>query len=149
MDKDISQITTYQSGVLQSSAHRALGRVKSDYLSQYGLTGMQWFAIGFIYDAGENGIRLNDLMRLLDTTMPFITGLINGLESKDIIYKVSDTKDSRVKIAILNPSYRRTVVTIEEGLRDELRQRLYNEGNITRAELQAYISVLYKITKSL
>lgn len=148
MDKDISQITTYQSGVLQSSAHRALGRVKSDYLSQYGLTAMQWFAIGFVNDAGKKGIRLNDLMRLLDTTMPFITALINGLEAKDIIYKVSDTKDSRVKIAILNPSYRSTVTTIEEGLRDELRLRLYNEGNISRAELQAYISVLYKITKS-
>jgi len=148
MDKDISQITTYQSGAMQSTAHRILKRINTEYLSQYGLTPTQWFIIGYAYDAGSNGIRLNDLMKILDTTMPFITTVVNMLESKGILQKVSDTGDSRVKIARLNPTYRTTVEEIEAGLREELRLRLYREDNINREELAAYIAVLYKIAQA-
>lgn len=148
MTKDISHITTYQSGVMQSTAHRILGRIKTEYLSQYNLTSMQWFVIGYTYDAGETGIKLNDLMKQLDTTMPFITTIINTLEAKGIVHKISDTKDSRVKIAVLNHSYRSTVEEIEDGLREELRTRLYREDNISREELAAYIAVLYKIAQT-
>lgn len=146
--KDISQITTYESGIMQSAAHRVLTRVKTDYLSQFGITTTQWFVIGLAYDAGQQGIRLNDLMRALDTTMPFITNIVNMLESKGILQKVSDTTDSRVKIARLSPSYESTVEEIEQGLREELRVRLYREDHISREELATYISVLYKISQS-
>jgi DNA-binding MarR family transcriptional regulator len=145
MKKDISHITTYESGVVQSSAHRLTMKIKTDYLSQYDITTMQWFVIGFTYDAGDQGIRLNDLMKALDTTMPFITNTVNVLELKGILQKVSDLNDSRVKIAKLNPGYRSQVEEIETGLRDKLRTELYTQDNITRDELQTYISVLYKI----
>ncbi|MBH1956858.1 hypothetical protein I8H84_04750 [Candidatus Saccharibacteria bacterium] len=147
MKKDISQITTYQSGVMQSTAHRILGRIKTQYLSQYNLTAMQWFVIGYVYDAGEQGVRLNDLMKILDTTMPFITTIVTLLESKNILFKVSDTKDSRIKIARLNPDYMATVEEIEAGLREELRTQLYKADHISREELSAYIAVLQKITQ--
>lgn len=147
MKKDISQITTYQSGVMQSTAHRILGRIKTQYLSQYNLTAMQWFVIGYVYDAGEQGIRLNDLMKILDTTMPFITTIVTLLESKNILFKVSDTKDSRIKIARLNPDYIATVEEIEAGLREELRTQLYKADHISREELSTYIAVLQKITQ--
>jgi len=147
MKKDISQITTYQSGVVQSAAHRLTMKLKTDYLSQYDLTAMQWFVIGFTYDAGEQGIRLNDLMKNLDTTMPFVTNIINVLELKGILQKVSDLNDSRVKIAKLNPAYRGQVEEIEAGLRDKLREELYGHDSITREELKTYITVLYKITQ--
>ena len=148
MKKDISQITTYQSGVMQSAAHRLMSRMKSQYLSQYELTARQWFVIGFVYDAGTKGIRLNELMKILDTTMPFVTTIVNMLESKNILYKTSDMTDSRVKLATLNPKYRHTVEEIESGLREELRTELYEKDNISREELQAYITVLHKMTQS-
>ena len=148
MKKDISHITTYQSGVMQSSAHRLLSRIKTEYLSQYGITSMQWFVIGYVYDAGTNGMKLNDLMKTLDTTMPFVTSIVNTLEHKGILHKVSDLHDSRVKIAILSSSYLSTVEEIEEGLREELRTRLYREDHISRDELSTYINVLYKIVQS-
>lgn len=147
MKKDISQITTYDSGIMQSTAHRILTRIKSEYLSQYDITTTQWFAIGLAYEAGEQGIRLGDLMRKLDTTMPFITNLINILESKSILHKVNSSEDSRIKIAILNPAFASQVEQIENGLREELRIRLYNEDHISREELSTYISVLYKIAQ--
>lgn len=148
MHKDISQITTYDSGVMQATAHRILTRIMTEYLSQYGLTSTQWFIVGYVSEAGERGVRLNDLMITLDTTMPFITTTVNLLESKGFLHKVSDTSDSRVKIAKLNPSRAATVEKIEAGLREELRIKLYREDAVTRKELSAYISVLYKITQT-
>lgn len=148
MNKDISQISTYESGVMQSTAHRILGRINSDFLDQYGLTPTQWYIIGHAYDAGPNGVRLSQLKDLLDTTMPFITTTVNHLESKGILAKISHTDDSRVKIAKLNPLYKRTVVEIEQGLRDELRSKLYQQDKISRGELATYITVLYKIAQS-
>lgn len=148
MHKDISQITTYDSGVMQATAHRILTRIMTEYLTQHGLTSTQWFVVGYVYEAGERGVRLNDLMSTLDTTMPFITTTVNLLESKGFLHKVSDTSDSRVKIAKLNPSRAATVEKIEAGLREELRTKLYSEDAITREELSAYISVLYKIAQT-
>lgn len=148
MSKDISQISTYESGVMQSTAHRILGRINADFLSNYGLTPTQWFIIGLAYDAGSEGIRLGTLKEMLDTTMPFITTSVNHLESKGILQKLSHTDDSRVKIAKLNPQYAATVKKIEAGLREELRTQLYAQGDINREELAAYISVLYKIARA-
>jgi len=148
MKKDISQISTYESGVVQSAAHRLTMKIKTDYLSQYNLTPMQWFIIGFTYDAGEQGIRLSDLKKHVDSTMPFITATVNHLQAKGILHKVSDTNDSRVKIARLNPSYKKKVSEIEDGLRAKLRDELYNHDGISREELSIYISVLYKISQT-
>ena len=147
-NKDISQIATYQSGIAQASAHRILNRITSDFLLQYGLTTMQWFVVGVVYDAGENGIRLSDLMRKLGTTLPYITNTIALLESKGMIKKVSHTGDSRIKLVSIQPDYLEEVKLIEDGLRAHIRQTLYHKDGISRDELQAYIAVLYKIVNN-
>jgi len=145
--KDFSQITTYQSGVLQSSAHRQSMRTKTQFLSNYNLTSMQWFVIGHVYDTDTIGLRLSDLMKILDTTMPFITTIVNGLESRNIIQKTAAASDSRVKVATLYPEYRQIVEEIEQGLREELRDELYIRDKITSQELETYIRVLSKMTQ--
>lgn len=145
---DISQITTYQSGVVQASAHRIISRVISDFLLQYGLSSMQWFIIGHIYDAGNSGIRLSDLNRRVHTTLPYITNTINLLESKGIVKKVSHSGDSRIKLVSIHDDYRSTVEEIESGLREHMRQKLYREDGIGRDELSDYIAVLYKIVQN-
>mgnify|MGYP000874452050 FL=1 len=142
---DISQITTYQSGIAQAAAHRTINRVVSDYLLEHGLTAMQWFTIGCIYDTGDKGIRLSDLMRRLQTTLPFVTNTVALLESKGMVRKVAHAGDSRIKLVSINPRYKPKVAKIERGLRDHLREVLYNEDDISRQELTDYITVLYKI----
>lgn len=143
--KDISQITTYQSGLAQAAAHRIINRVVSDFLLQYGLSAMQWFMLGAIFDAGPTGLRLSDLTRRLDTTLPYVTNSINLLESKGMVRKIAHAGDSRIKLVSIAPGYRKTIDIIEAGLRDHLREVLYGEDHITREELQTYITVLYKI----
>lgn len=147
-DKDMAQITTYQSGIAQASAHRTINRVVTDYLLRYGLSSMQWFILGFIYDAGETGIRMSDLMRKVHTTLPYITNTVALLESKGMINKIGHEGDSRIKLVRVDAAYISTVEEIEEGLRDHLRTTLYHEDGISRAELQNYITVLYKIVNN-
>jgi DNA-binding MarR family transcriptional regulator len=143
--KDISQITTYQSGIIQSAAHRAINRIVSDYLLEHGLTAMQWFTIGCIYDDGDKGIRLSDLMKKLQTTLPFVTNTVALLESKGMVRKVAHAGDSRIKLVSITPRYRSKVERIENGLRIHMREVLYVKDDISREELQDYITVLYKI----
>ncbi|MBC7512296.1 MarR family transcriptional regulator [Candidatus Saccharibacteria bacterium] len=144
---DISQVATYQSGIVQASAHRIINRVVSDYLLIHGLTAMQWFAVGIIYDAGNQGIRLSDLTRKLSTTLPYVTNMVTLLESKGMVRKVAHAGDSRIKLVSVNPKYKRTVEGIERGLRDHMRTNLYDVDGISRDELQTYITVLYKIIR--
>lgn len=145
---DISQIATYQSGIIQASAHRIINRLVSDYLLRHGLTAMQWFAIGTIYDAGEQGVRLSDLNRKLSTTLPYVTNMVTLLESKGAILKIAHGGDSRIKLVKINPSYVSTVLQIESELRDHMRANLYTADGVTRDELSSYITVLYKIVRN-
>lgn len=144
---DISQITTYQSGIAQASAHRIINRLVSDYLLKHGLTAMQWFALGTIYDAGDQGIRLSDLTRKLSTTLPYVTNMVALLESKGTVRKIAHGGDSRIKLVSVAPKYKRTVENIERELREHMRTNLYEQGVISREELQSYTSVLYKIVR--
>lgn len=144
---NIAEVPTYQSGIVQASAHRIINRLISDYLLRHGLSAMQWFAVGTIYEAGDQGIRLSDLSRKLATTLPYITNMIVLLESKGMVTKVTHAGDSRIKLVALNPKYKKTVERIEHELREHLRTSLYQEDGVTREELQAYITVLYKIVR--
>jgi len=144
-EKDMGQISTYQSGIAQASAHRVINRVVSDFLVRYDLTAMQWFIIGYINDAGSVGLTIGDICQVIDTTLPYTTNTINLLESKGIVNKRVHSKDSRIKIVTLDPTHKAMVEEIEEGLRDELRKTLYATDRISRDELQTYIHVLYKI----
>lgn len=146
-EMDIAQITTYQSGIAQASAHRVINRVVSDCLLKYGLTAMQWFAVGIIYDAGDQGVRLSDLTRKLSTTLPYVTNMVALLESKNMVRKVSHAGDSRIKLVSVSPKYKKTVDIIERELREHLKNNLYNIDGITREELQTYVIVLYKIAR--
>jgi DNA-binding MarR family transcriptional regulator len=147
-ETNMAYISTYQSGVAQATAHRVINRVVSEYLEQYKLSAMQWFIIGHIYDAGTAGITLGDLRFLIGNTLPYMTNTITILEAKDMIIKKNDEKDARIKVVTIHPKSAKLIQKIESGLRDELRKTLYSENNISRDELQTYISVLYKIINS-
>src|SRR4051794_25739450 len=113
---DISSITTYQTGVAQSSAYRNLNKLFSAMLKTHDLTSMQWFTLGTIYDAGKDGIQLTQLSAKLQTGLPFITNTINLLESKGMVQRKSSTTDSRSKTVYITESFLPTCRKIEEDL---------------------------------
>ncbi|MDQ2973536.1 MAG: hypothetical protein M3Q79_03585, partial [bacterium] len=55
---DLSKIATYQSGVVQTTAYRSLKKLTDSCLQKHGITTMQWFVIGSVYDAGHEGVRI-------------------------------------------------------------------------------------------
>lgn len=141
---NLSDVTTYQSGVVQSAAMRKLNRFTSEFLAAYEITTMEWFIIGTIYDAGTNGMSLTALKNKLGTTMPFITNSINTLIAKGVLMKSLHNADARTKIVAVAPAYRQTCRDIESYLRVKMRELFYK--NITPEELRTYVSVLYKIS---
>jgi DNA-binding MarR family transcriptional regulator len=141
---NLSNITTYQSGVIQSAAIRKLNRVLADLLKVHNLTTMEWFIIGTVHDAGENGMNLTDLKNKLGTTMPFITNSVKTLLVKEVLVKSLGTHDARIKIVAITPSYRHVCLEIEAYLRVKMRELFYE--NITPEELRTYVDVLYRLS---
>lgn len=145
---DLSGISTYRAGILQSAVHRQLKKCTEDCLREYGISMMQWFVIGAIYDAGAKGISATQLSNTLGTNVPYITNALNKLAAKNIIIRGgSKTNDSRYKTVTLHPGYAATVRAIEAALRDKMRHTIY--ATITPLELRTYIGVLMKINHTL
>ena len=142
---DPSQITTYQLGVVQSVSFRLLKKHINHCLAERGLTTMQWFIVGMLYDAGQQGMRITDLAQHVDTTLGYLTNTINLLESKGMVIRTGDARDSRAKLVSINPSYRPICEEIEAELHRKLQATLY--VRITPEDLRTYIKVLYQFAK--
>ena len=144
-DKDLHEITTYQVGAIESAAHRALRQHKDELLQGYGLTGMDWYIIGAVADAGTAGIRTTDLAQKLGTTMGFLTKSTNLLEAKGMLQKKANANDARSYYIVLNKKYRTTLQEIELALRAKLRESIYKL--VTPEELTTYIRVMEKFSR--
>lgn len=142
---DLSQITTYQAGVIQAMTHRLLQKHCDDILKKYGITKMQWLIIGTVSDAGPDGARVTDLAKILGTTLSYLTNTVNLLESKQILLRTAHKEDNRAKFIYLNPSYTDTSHEIESYLRQKLRTSIY--ANISQYEFRTYMKVLYRLAQ--
>lgn len=140
---NLSLINTYQSGVIQTQVHRKLKKEFSNFLKPHDLTMMEWFALGLIKDAGNAGLRLTELSKNLQTTLPYTTNLINSLMYKRFVIRDSDNEDSRAKKISLVAGVGKKCDNIEADLRKKMKTFIY--GNISPKELSTYIKVLYKI----
>jgi DNA-binding MarR family transcriptional regulator len=138
----LAMISTYQSGVIQSRAYRRLKKEVSAYLKPHNLTMMEWFVVGFIYDAQAKGIRITELASSLQTTLPYITNVVNTLALKGFVTR-GGAEDNRSKIIHLTPSARKACPIIEEDLRVSMRKLIYE--NIDPEDFKAYIKVLYQL----
>jgi DNA-binding MarR family transcriptional regulator len=144
-DFSLSDLTTYQSGVVQSAAHRNLRKFTDDCLKDHGLTTMQWFIVGTVYDAGDKGVRITELSKTIDTTLGFLTNSINLLESRGILERLDHASDSRSKMVVVSRSFRPKCQQIESDLRTKMRRSIYSK--ISPDELFIYIKVLYKLAE--
>ena len=140
-------LPTYKAGVTQATAYRLLKKFTDDCIQEHGITTTQWFIIGTIYDAGDRGIGITQLSRMVDTNVPYITNTLNLLENKGLVEREVRGNDSRAKIVRIAPDSIKTVKAIEADLRKKMRETIYQ--NITPEELRAYLTVLYKLSNSL
>jgi DNA-binding MarR family transcriptional regulator len=136
-------ITTYQAGVMQAKSFRNLKKYFEQCLSAYGLTSMQWFIAGTVYDRGSAGIPMTSLAKELGITLPSLLGALEVLESKGMVSKTSNSDDNRVKIITATLTFAKQCPMIEDELRQKFRDTLY--AKLTIKELTTYVRVLYKI----
>lgn len=141
---DIRSVSTYQAGVAQAAAMRATNRLFAKLLREHDLTSMQWFIIGTIYDAGEDGITLTHLSERLQTGLPFITNTINLLETKGIVIRRGSPTDSRSKCVSIASHFREQCMRIEQTLRQKLREAV--DPKISRKDLETYLKVLKQLS---
>lgn len=141
---DLSKITTYQAGAIQAYINRKFQKVSDDALQPFGITKMQWMIIGFVMDAGPNGTRLSDLAGRLGTTLGYLTNSVNLLESRGMLSRIDNYKDTRSKMIVVNSSYINTCQQIEDTLRKSLRRIIYDK--IDPDEFKVYLKVMQKLT---
>lgn len=141
----LQDLKTYHVGIIESAAHRALRQHKDTLLRNYGITGIEWYIIGTIADAGKHGIRITELSRILGTTMGFMTKTMKLLEAKRIVIRKANAHDARSSYFVLSGGYNKTYLEIEHELRTKLRKSIYSL--VTPEELTIYIQVLDKFSK--
>jgi DNA-binding MarR family transcriptional regulator len=144
---EIGGVTTYEAGVLQAQANRALRVIMNRILKKHGLSMMQWSVLGFVYSANGSGVRISDLAKTLDTTQTFITNTVNNLEDKGFVKRHAHGSDSRSKIVMVEPKHVKDIEQIEKDVRKELKDAL--EGKINNEELATYLTVLTKFAQIL
>lgn len=142
---DLSEITTYQAGVMQASSHRLLRKHCDEILKPYGISKMQWLIIGTVFDAGPAGVRLTDLAKILDTTLSYLTSTINLLVSKGMLVRLENEADSRSKFVCIDSDFAPICHKIERTLRHALRKSIY--ARIDPAEFRIYMKVLNQLSK--
>lgn len=139
-DISLSELKTYHVGALESGAHRALRQYKDDLLNRYDISGMEWYVIGAVADAGHKGTRITDLANRMGTTLGFMTKTVNMLAAKGFLVREANPKDARTNTVRLADGKQQTVNKIENELRQRLRKSIYSL--ITREELATYVKVI-------
>lgn len=141
----LSELQTYHVGVIEAAAHRALRQHKDSLLKGYDLTGVEWYIIGTVADAGASGIRTTDLANILGTTLGFLTKTIALLEAKDYLFKKANAEDARSSFICFNEKKRKVIDEIEIALRVKLRESIYDQ--VSPEELMTYIKVMQKFSQ--
>lgn len=142
---DLTELTTYQALVYQSRANRTVKAQFEQTLREHNLTVMQWSVLGFVKDAGKQGIRISDLAKMIDTSLAFITNSVNALQAKGIVCRSEHESDSRAKMVSVAPAYRKKLDVIEKQLHQDMGAWL--KDRLGEEDMQTYLRVLKQVAE--
>ena len=86
--------------------HAAMHRAVLRDLREVGLSGSQLAILRVLADAGEAGVKLNEISHTLSVTSANVTGLIDRLEEAGHLARRAHPEDRRVTLAVLTPAGR-------------------------------------------
>lgn len=143
--QQISDFSTYRTGILQARAYRNLRGFMARTLKGHDLSSTEWSLLGVVSDETKNGgIRVSDLAKMLDVETSFITNMVKKLIKKGYFEYGYDEDDGRVRLVLGTDKCHLKVVEIEREMRQEMRQWL---ADVNIKELIQYINVLQKISR--
>ena len=146
MSKEASLKFNINLGMLIQSAQNAMTKrfVQNVLNSGLDISMDQWMILGPIWQLESPSQK--DLGEICLRDKPTITRIIDSLEDKSLVVRVSDQIDHRIKRVVLTKSGKQLfydVLPIMEKTREEVR------GKIPDEEIETFKNVLSKIIKNL
>ena len=145
MSKDASLKFHMNLGLLIRSAHNLMTErfVQNVFNSGLDISMDQWMVLGPIWQLESPSQK--DLGEICLRDKPTITRIIDSLEDKSLVVRVSDQIDHRIKRVVLTKAGKQLfydVLPIMEKTREEVR------GEIPDEEIEIFKNVLSKIIKN-
>jgi DNA-binding MarR family transcriptional regulator len=139
------ELTTYQTGVLQARAHRALRSFMQVRLKEHKLSSLQWSVLGLAFDyTVKGGVKVSQLAQLLNVEISLVTATLNQLEPRGLLERISDEEDSRAKRVITTRAGEKLLKKIEPKLHRQLEHWL---EDIHDQQLGLYIRTLQQLAR--
>lgn len=138
---DLANIKTYAIGLDQAKAYRILKHVTSQALEKYSLSPLDWALLGLLSDQ-KNGLRPSEIAELLGVEAPFVTVIVDELQTKKMVVRKKDAVDRRAKLVTLTAHGHRRVLLIENQLRQATKGLM---KGVSPQEIIAYMKVLKAI----
>lgn len=131
------ELNTYDVGLLQAQAYRALSTFMGSALQEFGLSMIEWGALGRICD--NPGLRVSEIARALSVEVPRVIFLIKRLERKGYVVRKLYPSDKRVVVIISTGTGQRRRDEVETVVKERLR---YFVLGVKRKDLTSYLKVL-------
>jgi len=135
--KQLHELSTYRTGILQATAYRNLRGFMVRTLGPHNITSTEWSILGVVHEETKNGgIRVSALAKLLDVQTSFVTNMIRKLQRQGYVKHTFDEDDGRVRLIVSTDKANLKVAEIESTMRHDMNQWL---GDIDPKDLLAYI----------
>lgn len=134
-------LSTYTTGLIQAKAYRVLKQRTNDILKPYRLNSLEWALLGLLYD-NQDGFKSNELAELLGVEPPFVTVMLDTLESKKLVKRSIYKEDKRIKIITTSSRARTLIPVVEKQLKADIKVLL---NGSTLPEIYGYVRVLKNI----
>ncbi len=141
---ELSQLTTYNVGLMQAQAYRALSNYMTECLRPYGLAMAEWSTLGRICDS--EGLRVSDIAEQLSVATPRAIILIHQLERRGYVQRRPATTDKRVVVIAATPAGSAKKTEVEQVIKENMR---YFMLGVKPKDLIAYIKVLQFLSAKL
>ena len=138
---------SYEFGLIQTKAFRALKGHTLALLQPYSLTTYEWAVLGVLFEAKSDGYRITTLAETLHVSKPFITKTVGRLSDKGWVCRSNAVEADKRSVRIqLTPHAQKKIPIIEKYLRTETKHVF---KGISKAKLFFYMQVLEQISERL
>lgn len=113
-------------------------KIANQLLAPYDLTGSQFRILMVLYKSPSCSVRQADIETAFSMTNPTVTGLVNKLENRGLVGRVSNPNDKRSKLLVLTEyaeEKRDEFISLANTLELEMTEGLSNEEVSCLSEL--------------
>lgn len=143
----LHQTKSYEIGMADMLCSRRLHTLRQQILMDYGLTTMEWFVLGTIYDAHKaGGIRITDLASRFSVKSTYITATVNGLKQKNLANAYVDKEDARARLVVVTKKGIEQVPVIDGKLQAATEQLL--AGIVSEKDFAAFLHTIKELAKA-